>query len=147
MPRGLARLRKRGYIAEHPTGVEFRNDFEEMSSPMKAFIDDWCVVADSATVPVEILWKAHNRWSEENGNKGYSKRKFIIEIKGACNGIRRDRQRLDLSRMSRFYNWDNPHDDNRASVLRGIDLRKDCRTRWTQQDSGTGCGTGYPYES
>jgi hypothetical protein len=86
---------------------------------MKAFIDDWCVVADSATVPVEILWKAHRQWAEENGNRSYSKRKFIIEIKGACNGVRRERQRLDLSRMDRVYKWANTLDDNRASVLMG----------------------------
>jgi hypothetical protein len=55
---------------------------------------------------VEILWIAHNRWAKENGNMAYSKRKFIVEIKGACNGTKRDRKRLELSHLSRYYKWD-----------------------------------------
>jgi putative DNA primase/helicase len=147
---GLARLRKRGYLKEHPTGIEARDDFEAMSSPMKAFIEDWCVVADSATVPVDILWKAHSRWAKENGNKGFSKRKFIVELKGACNGVKRERQRLDVSQISGTYKWDIGDGDNRASILKGIDLKKECSENWksgTDWDSGTGYGTGYPYET
>jgi putative DNA primase/helicase len=116
---GLERLRNRGYIKDHPAGIDARDEFEQMTSPMKAFIEDWCVVDESASVPVDILWMAHNQWTKENGNRSFSKRKFIVEIKGACNGVRRDRKRLELSHLSHYYKWDTPSEDNRASVLMG----------------------------
>ena len=68
---------------------------------MMAFVNDWCDVRNDVMVPVDILWKAHCNWAKENGNKSYSKRKFIIEVKGACSTVRRERQRLKLSHLRR----------------------------------------------
>lgn len=144
---GLMRLRQRGYIEDHPAGIETRDEFEEMSSPMKAFVNDWCVVQDEAMVPLDLLWQAHCRWAQENGNNSYSKRKFVVEIKGASPAVRCTRKRLQLSNLFNEYGWsfgDNLADDNRFSVLMGVNLRRDCKSKWTKLDSGTGCGTGYP---
>lgn len=143
---GLERLRKRGRFEEHPAGLELREDFDDMSSPMRAFVKDWCVIEDNLFIPVDILWKAHNNWAAENGNRAYSKRKFIIEIKGACSRIKRERRRLDLSHLSHCYNWDNGDSDNRVAVLAGIALRKEYQNQWDNRDSGTGSGTGYLIE-
>jgi putative DNA primase/helicase len=147
---GLARLRERGYLKDHPAGIDARDEFEEMTSPMKAFIADWCVVDESASVPVDILWMAHGKWADENGNNSYSKRKFIVEIKGACGGVKRTRLRLDSGTAQGTYKWDIGDGDNRISMFTGIDLAAGHKTAWasgTQWDSGTGSGTGYPYES
>jgi len=116
---GLKRLRHRGYMQEHPASIEVREDFEKMSSPMKAFVSDWCIVKNAAFVPVDILWQAYCNWARENGNRAYSRRGFITEIKEACPAIRRDRQRLELSYLKEVYNWQTSPGDNRMSVLCG----------------------------
>ena len=142
---GLERYRKRGYLLEHPAGIETRDDFEEMSSPIKAFVNDWCETKKGTCVPIEILWKAHCKWAGQNGNNSYSKRKFIIEIKGACPAVRRERLRFDLSQINQEYNWDCYGGDNRLAVLTGIDLKENLKRSWDTQDNGTGFGSGYPY--
>jgi len=145
---GLKRLRHRGYIQDHPAGIETRDEFEEMSSPMKAFINDWCVVKDDSSVPLDILWQAHCNWAQENGNTSYSKRKFIVEVKGACPAVRCTRRRMKLSSLFSEYSWESTDKlsvDNRMTVLTGINLRGDCKNKWDAADNGTGYGTGYPY--
>ncbi len=146
---GLARLRKRGYIKDHPAGIDARDEFEQMSSPMKAFIEDWCVVHDSAVVPVDILWMAHKNWAAENGTKNYSKRKFIVELKGACGSVKRARRRIDPDHFLATYKWSIPLENDRVSVLAGIGLRKEYKTAWDDTNkwsSGPGSGPGYPYD-
>ena len=145
---GLARLRKHGCVAEHPAGIESREDFEQMTSPMKAFIEDWCVVRDSAAVPVDVLWKSHSKWTAENGNKSFSKRKFIVELKGACSGIKRERRRIKPDHFFATYKWSTSLENDRVSVLDGIGLRKEYQTAWIDDDkwsSGPGSGPGYPH--
>ena len=117
---------------------------------MKAFIEDWCVVSDNATVPVDVLWKAHSKWADKNGNKSYSKRKFIVELKGACSGIRRERRRIKPDHFFDTYKWSTSLDNDRVSILAGIDLRKAYKTAWDEDEkwsSGPGSGPGYPYSS
>ena len=114
---------------------------------MKAFIADWCIVSDNASVPVDVLWESHNQWARENGNKSYSKRKFIVEIKGACGGVKRERQRINPAHFLEAYKWASNLEQDRVSVLSGIDLRKEYKTAWSDDDkwaSGPGSGPGYP---
>ena len=132
---GLKRLRDRGYMVEHPAAIEAGEDFAEMSSPIKAFVSDWCVVKSDAFAPVDILWQAYCIWSRQNGSKAYSKRKFIIEIKGACPALKRERKRIELSHLKEVYNWDTGLENNRMPVLCGINLNRECKNKW---DSGTG---------
>ncbi len=144
---GLARLRERGYLQDHPAGIDARDEFEEMSSPMKAFIKDWCVVDEAASVPVDILWMAHGKWADENGNHSYSKRKFIVEIKGACGGVKRDRKRVKEGHFLVAYKWPAPDDLERIGILQGIDLRTDKKTAWMDTEkwpSDPGSGPTYP---
>ncbi|MBW8036448.1 MAG: hypothetical protein FVQ79_12695 [Planctomycetes bacterium] len=135
---GLKRLRHRGYMQEHPAGIEAREDFEEISSPTKVFVSDWCVVKSDVFAPVDILWKAHRIWARENGSKAYSKRRFIIEIKGAGPAIKRERKRIELSYLKEVYNWDTGLANNRMPVLCGIDLNRECKNKWDGGTSGTG---------
>ena len=119
-----------------------------MSSPMKAFVNDWCEIKPDSDVPVYILWQAHCRWASENGNSEYAKRKFIVEIKGACEGLRCVRKRVNLSKLYNEYSWDRADKsskDNRITVFSGIDLHKDFKKKWDKTDSGTGSGTVYPF--
>jgi hypothetical protein len=105
---------------------------------MKAFVSDCCVVKSDAFAPVDILWKAHCIWARENDSRPYSKRKFIVEIKGACPAIKRERKRIELSHLKEVYNWDTGLENNRMSVLCGIDLNRECKNKWDSGTSGTG---------
>ena len=87
---GLARIRKRGYIEEHPASKDSREDFELMSSPMTAFVNEWCEIGPGLNVPVDALWMAHCDWSKQNGRgDGFSKQKFTNKIRGVVPGIKK----------------------------------------------------------
>jgi putative DNA primase/helicase len=138
---GLKRLRERGYIEEHPASCESREDFELMSSPMTAFVNEWCVVGPGNSVPVDALWRAHGEWSKVNGRgDGYSKQKFASRIRGVVPGIKKDRRRMDLSTLRLDYGVDSGGDDNRVNVYIGIDLKDGYRNR---VDSGDTADRGW----
>jgi len=127
---GLARLKKRGCLVEHLASKESREDFEAMSSPMTAFVNEWCQVGADNWVPVDALWRAHSDWSKQNGRgDGFPKRKFALKIKSVVPGIVKDRRRLDLSILEIDYGMDNNSDDNRVHVYEGIGLQEEYKKR------------------
>ena len=132
---GLFRLRKRGFMLEHPASKESRADFEAVSSPMTAFVNEWCQVGPDKWVPVDALWKAQSDWCKRNGRgDGFSKQKFALKIKSVVPGIVKDRRRLDLSTLEAEYTMDRSSGDNRVNVYVGIDLKDEYKTRVDSMD-------------
>jgi putative DNA primase/helicase len=66
---GYRRLRDRGYFVQPASGREAIEDLETLASPIKAFINDNCVVAPGHTVPVELLYQAWRLWCDKVGRK------------------------------------------------------------------------------
>jgi putative DNA primase/helicase len=132
---GLFRLRKRGFMLEHPASKESRADFEAVSSPMTAFVNEWCQVGPDKWVPVDALWKAQSGWCKKNGRgDGFSKQKFALKIKSVVPGIVKERRRLELSTLEAEYTMDRSSGDNRVHVYMGIDLKDEYKTRVDSMD-------------
>jgi putative DNA primase/helicase len=99
---GYYRLQARGHLLEHPAGAEARVNFDELSSPIRAFINECCIVGADQFVPVEIIWKAHSNWSRSNGNMPYSRQKFVVEIMSGCAGLSKRRMRVPSDKWDEF---------------------------------------------
>jgi phage/plasmid-associated DNA primase len=137
------RLRKRGHLLEHPASVESREDFEAMSSPMTAFVDDWCEVGPGFEVPVDALWRAHCDWSKSNGRgDGFSKQKFTHKIRSVVPDIEKLRKRQEVSILHLDYDMDSGGSNERVNFYVGIDLKDGYKKRSTGMDGVAGVWPG-----
>lgn len=127
-----------GQVLEHPKSEALRAEFEEMSSPYKAFINDWCEIDSDAFVPTDFMWAAYCDWCQENGHSAPSKQKFKIEFSGTHHAIKKDyRPRLSGDVLDQFlyeYNYGQTRTKNvdikgRAYCYRGIDLKEDIKVK------------------
>ena len=64
---GLDRLRGRGYFRQPGSGAEAVRQLEALASPVKAFIEERCEMADGATVDSATLYGAWSAWCLEQG--------------------------------------------------------------------------------
>src|SRR5262249_48011966 len=55
--RGYRRLRQRGYFVQPASAREAIEDLEVLASPIKAFINDRCIVGSGLAVSVELLYQ------------------------------------------------------------------------------------------
>ncbi len=133
---GLSRLRERGYLIEHKASEQSRDEFEAVSSPMTAFVTEWCDIGPGQYVPVEALWLAHCHWCRSNGRgDGFSKQRFALKIKSVVPGIVKERRRIELSTLGIEYSMDTSRNDNRVNVYTGIDLKEDYKKRVDNADT------------
>ncbi|MCL4205545.1 MAG: hypothetical protein KJ000_23950 [Pirellulaceae bacterium] len=65
--RGLQRLRKRGFFLQPESGQELLSDLSELSSPVRAFLDDQCIFGPGYSVVVGDLFDAWRSWCDERG--------------------------------------------------------------------------------
>jgi putative DNA primase/helicase len=63
---GLDRLRRTGRLSVPESGLALRAEMETLASPVKAFVNDWCVVDHRLWIHREYLFKAWERWCAEN---------------------------------------------------------------------------------
>jgi len=139
---GYFRLKKRGHLLEHPASIENREDFEAMSSPMTSFVEECCDVGPGKEVPVDVIWKAHCEWSNQNGRgDGFAKQKFTHKLKSVVSDVRKTRKRADMSLLRLDYDMDSVGGDNRIYFYEGIDLKEGYKKRWDRQDSRDISGT------
>ena len=67
--RGWRRLRDRGRFHQPASGAELLAELEDLSSPVKAFVRERCVVGPRESVPVEEVYAEWRRWCESAGKK------------------------------------------------------------------------------
>lgn len=65
---GLGRLRAQGRFTRPAISAEVESDFARLVNPLRAFLDDRCVIATDATVDRDALWLAWGKWCDDNGH-------------------------------------------------------------------------------
>jgi putative DNA primase/helicase len=85
---GYRRLRQRGYFVQPASGREAIADLETLASPIKAFINDDCVVEPGQTVSVELLYQAWRLWCDKLGRKPGTKQIFGRDLRAAIPGLK-----------------------------------------------------------
>lgn len=88
---GWRRLKGRGKFVQPASSAAMMRHFELMSSPVKGFIEDRCVLDPQATVAKDALYQAYKYWQETEG-KSYSldKQSFANKLYAAFPGIIKD---------------------------------------------------------
>ena len=66
---GWSRLRQRGYFEQPESGEQLREQLDELSSPISAFVKERCLVGPEYTVAVDDLYAAWREWCETVGRE------------------------------------------------------------------------------
>lgn len=80
---GLERLLERGGFPDGTTVTEVDEEYTRRSEPIKAFLDDMCVIDPDAQVPKEDLRRAYSRYASERGLRRMDMGE-ITEALGVC---------------------------------------------------------------
>jgi putative DNA primase/helicase len=97
---GWVRLRKRGHFVEPASSKELRNDLMGLSSPVKAFLDDCCVIAPTAFVGCGQLYRTFCEWANEQGhNYVPTVEMFGRDLVAIVPGLHRFQERNDEKRV------------------------------------------------
>jgi len=81
--RGLARLRERGHFEQPLSSTEAIRTLEDLTSPVSAFLRDWCVLGPTERIPVKRFFDAWSKWCGEHGHKAGSAALFGSHLAAA----------------------------------------------------------------
>jgi len=132
-----------GEILEHPKSQILQSEFEELSSPYIAFINEWCVIDPDEFIPTEILWAYYCQWCKQNNHQPPSPQKFKIDFNGVHDNISRYRPQLTTMQIDAIkleYNLDarpgrNLDVSNRPQCYRGINIKNEVKNVWNVKES------------
>jgi putative DNA primase/helicase len=66
---GWRRLRERGYFIQPDAGKELLGELEDLSSPIGAFVREWCLVEPGRRISVDEIFDEWKRWCDLKGRK------------------------------------------------------------------------------
>jgi putative DNA primase/helicase len=98
--KGWRRLKERGYFVQPVAATETLRQFEDLSSPIGAFLRDRCIIDAGQSVPVDNLFKAWTAWCSQQG-RDYpgSKQSFGRDLSAAEPGLKVSQPRDGDSRL------------------------------------------------
>jgi putative DNA primase/helicase len=96
---GLDRLNERGYFEAPESGQEAVQQLEDLSSPVSAFVRDWCNLGTDYRVPVDDLWRAWKEWSALEGRHPGTKAVFGRDLKATAPMVHKVRANEDGERF------------------------------------------------
>ena len=101
---GLDRLRTRGHFKMPKSSKESIRELEDLASPVRAFVREWCGTEPGWDVPVKQLYDAYKAWADETGNKasprhvfGKALRSLIPTLRTTGNGAKRTYVGIDMT--------------------------------------------------
>jgi putative DNA primase/helicase len=100
---GLDQLNSRGYFELPKSSKESILQLQDLSSPVSAFVRDWCRRGASESVLVDDLWKAWKEWCEDENRQPATKAVFGRNLRSAVPTIHKTRIREDGEDRSHRY--------------------------------------------
>jgi len=88
---GLRRLRRGGFV-QPAEGAELLRSLDLDLSPVRAFVDEHCVVQDESAVRCDVLLAGFNSWAARNGLHPWSMQKFGRQLRAMALGVQRDKR-------------------------------------------------------
>jgi putative DNA primase/helicase len=88
---GWIRLNARGHFVQPSSGEDAIQDLEDLASPTRPFVREWCTTLPELRVAVDTLYAAWEMWCKQNGRQVGTKQMFGRDLKTAVPGIRRRR--------------------------------------------------------
>jgi putative DNA primase/helicase len=99
---GWRRLKERGHFVTPASSRSALSLLEEMSSPVKAFLNACCELGSDLSVDVDTMFTAWKTWADDRGLKPLTSPVFGRDLRAACPTIDTARPRLGACR-SRVY--------------------------------------------
>ena len=90
---GLRRLRQNGRFIAPAISREILDDFERLTSPVKAFVEAECSVDPGAVVGKDRLWIRWQGWCERTGHDAESNIAFAVKLRSLLPQIQAKRPR------------------------------------------------------
>lgn len=85
---GWQRLRARGYFVQPDSSEQAIRDMLDLSSPVGAFVREWCKVGPALETTVDDLFDAWGLWNKEQGNNHSPNRQvFGRDLRAAFPGL------------------------------------------------------------
>jgi len=100
---GLVRLRQRGRFVQPKSAVELVEDLGNLSSPITAFVKDYCQLGRDKKVPKNELFNAWREWCSDNGHVPGSSNTFAKHLYAAFPQIRQARPTADDGTRQRVF--------------------------------------------
>lgn len=126
---GLARLNQRGYFQRPSSADELASDLVDQTSPIRAFVDELCVVSEHAQVDRDELFKAWKKWCEAQGrDHAGTKVSFGRQLSAAFPGVKRSQPRSSGTGSGANPSGANDSSGTRLNLYTGIRLRHDWET-------------------
>ena len=136
---GWRRLRERGYFLQPQSSRDLTDQLEALSSPIRAFVGERCMVGAGLTVPVDDVFRAWQTWSTAQGRAHPGdKQTFGRNLRGAYAGIKASQPRAADGGRFRAYEGIRLTDAGQAEAAKDrADAGKDFNTAPRQRDGAT----------
>ncbi|MEE9296083.1 MAG: phage/plasmid primase, P4 family [Phycisphaerae bacterium] len=92
---GLHRLRERQRFTKPTIAAEVEADFARLVSPIRAFVEDRCIVDPALSVGRKELWAAWSLWCDESGHLRGGRELFGTRLRTVVPGIGTSHPRID----------------------------------------------------
>ncbi len=100
---GLARLRKQGRFTQPRASADIMAEFATLTSPIRAFVEDRCIIDPAASVDRDELWAAWCLWCKASGHLEGSRNLLGTRLRSQVPTIRRSQPRgSDGKQVSRY---------------------------------------------
>lgn len=121
---GLARLNQRGYFQRPSSADELASDLVDQTSPIRAFVDEMCLVGEIYQVDRDELFKAWKKWCEAQGrDHAGTKVSFGRQLSAAFPGVKRSQPRTSGTGSEAAPSGANDGFGTRLNLYAGIRLR------------------------
>lgn len=101
---GLDRLRNRGHFVQPESAVEMVQQLETLSSPIKSFVADKCILSPAAEVERDKIFQVYQEWARTQGkDHPGSFELFSRNLTSAYPSIKRTKPRLAGNRRGKIY--------------------------------------------
>ena len=92
---GLDRLRERGHFIQPQSAQDVIQQLEDLGSPIRAFIRQWCEVGPGYSITPDKVFKAWKKWCVSNDQRPGNKQSFGRDLKAAVLGLKLTQPRVD----------------------------------------------------
>jgi putative DNA primase/helicase len=101
---GLQRLTQRGHFVQPDASTEAIGEMRDLSSPVSAFVREYCTVAPGVSVAVQDLYDAFVGWSHSQGiRRPPESNVFGRDLRAAIPGLDSGQRSDDSGRRVRIY--------------------------------------------
>lgn len=100
---GYARLRARGAFVQPASSQQAIDELEELTSPVRAFVNACCALGKDAAVECKELFAAYVAWCKGEERPPQTQAIFGRDLKSAFSGVKRAQVRIGAHRSHWYY--------------------------------------------